>query len=157
MPFTNQDDPIRENLSFRALANTQFGLLHRGYNWIFIVEPMIYQAKDVDPGCIYDGILFQHKLEVHDVQQLPKPCCVENEVAALKSGLAITHVLNRTLILPMFHCNLHTEYPLHTFFKIRFFDKSFEEVIYSKLSFLTPIPESVKHSVFTVNQTVSDC
>jgi len=74
---------------------------------------------------------------------------VERELSALKSALAVGHLLNRVVILPRFHCGVrHRECPLNSLIHIQTFDSVFSG-LYRESSFLrhTKVPDSVKQGV----------
>ena len=83
----------------------------------------------------------------------------KRELSALKTALAIGHLLNRVVILPRFHCGLaHTECPLNSLIHIKTFDSVFSGQ-YRENSFLRhpKVPDSVKQGVtdLHINQTSS--
>ena len=126
-------------------------------NWIVSLEAKVYRAKEVHQWMYDEDEYYSSTSRKYmTYSNGPQPYRVDREMVALKSGLAMAHVLNRTLVLPKFYCKKQKESPLNSFLKIRFFDKSFAGV-YREHSFLTHklVPESVKRSVFTVNQTIS--
>ena len=125
-------------------------------NWIVSLEAKIYRAKEVHQWMNDDNKYYSSSSRKYmTYSNGPKPYHIDNEKAALKSGLAISQVLNRTLVLPKFYCDHQAECPLNSFLKVRFFDKSFAGV-YREHSFLTHklVPESVKSSVLSINQTI---
>jgi len=83
----------------------------------------------------------------------------KRELSALKTALAIGHLLNRVVILPRFHCGLaHSECPLNSLIHIKTFDSVFSGQ-YRENSFLRhpKVPDSVKQGVtdLHINQTSS--
>ena len=73
-------------------------------NWIVSMAAKVYRAKEMHHW-MYDGEKAGYYTNVNAKylryqNKLPG----ENEVNALKSGLAIAEILNRTLILPKFSC-----------------------------------------------------
>ena len=69
-----------------------------------------------------------------------------DDIAALKSGLVIAAILNRTLILPKFTCG-ETNCPLNSLLSVKRFNKMFQ---YREHSFLSHplVPKIVKSSTF---------
>jgi hypothetical protein len=75
----------------------------------------------------------------------------EQQLKALKSALAVGRVLNRIVILPIFHCksgNRFLDCPLSSLVKIIPFDRQFN-ASYRESSFLLnrKVPHSVRYSV----------
>jgi len=82
----------------------------------------------------------------------------EHELAALRTALAIGHLLNRVVILPRFHCR-NRECPLNSVIHIKTFDAHLSSC-YRESSFLQhpKVPNSVKQGVtyqhiMNINQT----
>jgi len=77
---------------------------------------------------------------------LPKNV-TERELSALRTALAIGHLLNRVVILPRFHCR-HGECPLNSIVHIKTFDARFSGC-YRESSFLQhpKVPDSVKRGL----------
>jgi len=71
----------------------------------------------------------------------------EHELSALRTALAIGHLLNRVVILPRFHCR-NLECPLNSIVCIKTFDASFAGC-YRESSFLQhpKVPHSVKQGL----------
>lgn len=73
----------------------------------------------------------------------------ESELSALKTALTIGHLLNRTVILPRFHCvtNTYQQCPLNSLIHIKTFDSVFSGR-YRENSFLRhpKVPVSVKRN-----------
>ena len=81
----------------------------------------------------------------------PKPTtpknATERELSALRTSLAIGHLLNRVVILPRFHCR-NLDCPLNSIIHIKTFDARFSGR-YRESSFLQhpKVPDSVKEGV----------
>ena len=127
-------------------------------NFIVSYEAKVYRAKEVHQW-MYDGDEYYSSTTRKYMTYIngPKPYTTEAQLEALKTGLAVASMLNRTLILPKFYCANQNECPLYNFITIRRFDKHFWDA-YREHSFLTHVlvPKSVKSSVFTVTRPVTN-
>jgi hypothetical protein len=121
-------------------------------NWIVSVQAKIYRAKELHHW-MYDGHQYYTSKTRKYVTYVNRPPYSDQaNMEALKTGLAIGRILNRTLILPKFFCE-NKMCGLNFFLKVRNFDESFGGQ-YREYSFLTHelVPESIKSSVFKVTK-----
>lgn len=132
-------------------------LLHN--NWIVSQAAKIYRFKEngmwqVDSKGYYSDPTRKYLTYDNPVDFGPN-LTLRHETEALKTALDIGHLLNRTLILPAFHCygckygacrNKKKTCALNTFYKIAVFDKYFKDS-YREHVFLShpKVPESVKN------------
>jgi len=130
-------------------------------NWIVSKEAKIYRFRE-HLMWLYDGDdqYYSSETRKYLTYTNTKPTTTQGQISALKTALAIGHLLNRAVILPRFHCL--QECLLNSFIHIKTFDTSFSGH-YRESSFLQhpKVPDSVKHSVvdrrYTVtNQTSTD-
>ena len=130
-------------------------------NWIVSGAGKIYRFKEhlmwyVDKDAYYSSSSRRYLTYGNPIDWGAKDN-LDKETQALKSALSIAHVLNRTLILPAFHCpakckdapckNPGNRCALNTFYKISNFDSQFGG-LYREHVFLknSMVPEGVKHS-----------
>eukprot|EP00923_Selenidium_pygospionis_P002837 GHVN01004353.1.p1 GENE.GHVN01004353.1~~GHVN01004353.1.p1 ORF type:complete len:531 (+),score=28.76 GHVN01004353.1:37-1593(+) len=117
-------------------------------NWILTMEAKVYRFKELHQW-FYDGVQqyytsLDRKYIVYDnpvVDANPAP-----QLEALKNAMAIGQILNRTVILPRFHCQFR-DCPLNSLVKISSFDQQFGEG-YRESSFLSHplVPKQIKDS-----------
>jgi len=128
-------------------------------NWIVGKEAKIYRFRE-HLMWLYDGSNQYYSSETRRYLTYtnPKPTTssnitpknvVERELSALRSALAVGHLLNRVVILPRFHCGVaHRQCPVNSVIHIKTFDSIFSGR-YRESSFLRhpKVPESVKQGV----------
>ena len=137
-------------------------------NWIVSKEAKIYRFRE-HLMWLYDGghQYYSSETRKYLTYTNPKPTTssglshknvTEHELAALRTALAIGHLLNRVVILPRFHCR-NRECPLNSVIHIKTFDAHLSSC-YRESSFLQhpKVPNSVKQGVtyqhiMNINQT----
>jgi len=126
-------------------------------NWIVGKEAKIYRFRE-HLMWLYDGddryyssetrkyLTYANSKPTASNNSLPKNV-TERELSALRTALAIGHLLNRVVILPRFHCR-HGECPLNSIVHIKTFDARFSGC-YRESSFLQhpKVPDSVKRGL----------
>jgi len=126
-------------------------------NWIVGREAKIYRFRE-HLMWLYDGRdeYYSSETRTYLVYTNPKPSkssavknVVERELSALRTALAIGHLLNRVVILPRFHCGVaHSQCPLNSLVHIKSFDFSFSGRYRENIFLRHPkVPESVKRDV----------
>jgi len=126
-------------------------------NWIVSKEAKIYRFRE-HLMWLYDGDdqYYSSETRKYLTYTNPKPTTssglshknvTEHELAALRTALAMGHLLNRVVILPRFHCR-NLECPLNSIVRIKTFDASFANC-YRESSFLQhpKVPDSVKRGL----------
>ena len=125
-------------------------------NWIVGKNAKIYRFRE-HLMWLYDGYDHYYSSETRKYLTYtnPKPTTsndlpknvTERELSALRTALAIGHLLNRVVILPRFHCGTR-ECPLNSVVHIKTFDEHFSGR-YRESNFLQhpKVPDSVKQSV----------
>ena len=109
-------------------------------NFIVTLAAKVYRARetglwDYDGNEYYSSLhrkylLFDNPYDFGDYNTTQ-----EEELKSLKSALAISYLLNRTLILPRFHCNSSSWCSLLSFYRLTKFEKQFSWM-YREHSFL---------------------
>eukprot|EP00923_Selenidium_pygospionis_P002827 GHVN01004337.1.p1 GENE.GHVN01004337.1~~GHVN01004337.1.p1 ORF type:complete len:493 (+),score=25.46 GHVN01004337.1:62-1540(+) len=117
-------------------------------NWIVSMAAKVYRFKELHQW-FYDGVQqyytsLDRKYIVYDNPVVDANAAPQLE--ALKSAMAIGQILNRTVILPRFHCPSR-DCPLSCLVKISSFDKQFGEG-YRESSFLSHplVPKQIVES-----------
>lgn len=125
-------------------------------NWIVSREAKIYRFKEHNLWG-YDGLdgYYTSPARKYLVYQNPglfatKEETRDREIEALRAALSIGHILNRTLILPMFHCDT-TVCPLNALLCMTSFDAHFNGS-YRESTFLqnTKVPDTIRTSTSDV-------
>ena len=116
-------------------------------NWIVSLAAKVYRAKELHHWMVDAGQYYSSTDMKYLVFDNPIVTSTVQELAALKSAMAIGSVLNRTVILPKFHCSKEW-CPLNSIIRIDKFDEAFGGV-YREHSFLTHplVPQTVKSSM----------
>ena len=118
-------------------------------NWIVSLEAKRYRAKELHHW-LYDGDRYYTSTDRKYLAfDNPLPAAEANrndELKALHAALAMGKLLDRTVVIPKFHCGTRTCNLLNVML-VRNFDATFQ---YREHSFLTHplVPDSVKKSVF---------
>ena len=125
-------------------------------NWIVGKEAKVYRFRE-HLMWLYDGNdqYYSSETRKYLMYTNPKPTTssglpknvTERELSALRTALAIGHLLDRVVILPRFHCGTPIrECPLNSIVHIKTFDARFAGR-YRENSFLKhpKVPDSVKH------------
>ncbi len=121
-------------------------------NWILGKAAKLYRAKETGMW-MYDGnkyysdttrkyIVYSNPLSISDDEQT----LLDLEYSSLVSALAIGRILNRTVILPRFHCSTESEQcSLNSVYRISTFDHHFRSA-YREHSFLDhpKVPSHIK-------------
>ena len=122
-------------------------------NWLVSLEAKIYRAKELHHWENDENQYYSSKSQKYfTYDNGPRPYDVDKQILALKTAIAVSHILNRTLILPKFYCESQSECGLNFFLKIREFDRGFHRM-YREHSFLIHkmVPRQVKYYVYQHN------
>jgi len=123
-------------------------------NWIVGKQAKIYRFRE-HLMWLYDGNdrYYSSETRKYLTYTNPKPTTPKNsterELSALRTALAIGHLLNRVVILPRFHCRKR-DCPLNSIVHIKTFDARFSDR-YRESSFLQhpKVPDSIKRGLVT--------
>ena len=111
----------------------------------------------LDDGDYYSSTIRRYIVYENPLVGAGSPPSLSLQLGALRSALAIGQTLNRTVILPSFHCDKHKTCALNSFLRVSSFDEIFRSKYREHVFLRHPmVPKSVKQSTSKTFLILSD-
>ena len=131
-------------------------------NWIVSKSAKIYRFKEHLMWMLDDDHYYSSTSRRYIVYENPllgggSPPSLSVQLGALRNALAIGQTLNRTVILPSFHCDKNKTCALNSFLRVSSFDEVFHGEYREHVFLRHPmVPKSVKQSTSKTFLILSD-